>query len=340
MKERKLVRQFTLDTEIYDVELPQKVLSILQTEPLETDPNFYYGMDIVFDKAVYQTQEFFQYPLEKMPPSPPKRRGSPTGQERLRERLSAILSQQLSRVSSDIQDTGIDLSNRAIIGDNLEQPHQVNLEFYEEREKEYDKKGRLKPGMTVSNIMPDRPFILEKAADLIVKMAMEKATAAIRKEQEQASHTPHMVPAGELFAAAAKAILLDHRRKADGEIEALAEQLRLHAEIKSDWPLEITFAKKPEKTMAENFEIDCPEFLLYHESTSGNWTLKKVEALSVVQAEITKRGYNLKTTARMAVLRDLRPLGFSLFADTPEGLVKVKKQEASGKKNLNLSWKK
>ena len=79
-------------------------------------------------------------------------------------------------------------------------------------------------------------------------------------------------------------------------------------------PLEITFAKKPEKTMAENFEIGCPEFLLYHESTSGNWTLKKVEALSVVQAEITKRGYNLKTTARMAVLQK--------FYDSQEFMIK------------------
>ena len=52
MKERKLVRQFTLDTEIYDAELPQKVLSVLRAEPLETDPHFYYGMSIIFDKAV------------------------------------------------------------------------------------------------------------------------------------------------------------------------------------------------------------------------------------------------------------------------------------------------
>ena len=73
MKERKLVRQFTLDTEIYDDELPQKVLSVLRAEPLETDPHFYYGMSIVFDKAVHQTRDFFQYPLEKMPPSPPGR---------------------------------------------------------------------------------------------------------------------------------------------------------------------------------------------------------------------------------------------------------------------------
>lgn len=91
--------------------------------------------------------------------------------------------------------------------------------------------------------------------------------------------------------------------------------------------------------MTEDFEIDCPEFLLYHERTDGNWTLKKVNTLSAAQAEITKRGYNLKTTARMAVLHHLKPLGFSLFADTVEGLVRVKKQEASSIKKLNLSWK-
>lgn len=120
----------------------------------------------------------------------------------------------------------------------------------------------------------------------------------------------------------------------------MADQLRLHAEIKSDWPLEIAFVKKPEKPMTEDFEIDCPEFLLYHEHTNGTWTLKKVNTLAAAQAEITKQGYNLKTTARMAVLHRLKPLGFNLFADTGEGLVKVKKQEAANKKNLNLSWKK
>lgn len=65
-----------------------------------------------------------------------------------------------------------------------------------------------------------------------------------------------------------------------------------------------------------------------------------MNTLAAAQSEITKRGYNLKTTARMAVLHRLQPLGFSLFADTAEGLVKVKKQAAAGVKNLNLSWKK
>lgn len=255
MKERKLVRQFTLDTEIYDAKLPQKVLEVLRKEPLETDPRLYYGMDILFDKAVYQTREFFQYPLEKMPPAPPNRRGRMTEQVKLHERLSAILRQQLSNVSLAVQDTGIDLSNRAIIGDNLEHPHQVSLEFYEERAKEYDKKGQLKRELTADHIMPDRPYIMKKAADFIVNMAMEKAKEHARREQEQASHTPHMIPAGELFAAAGKAILLDHRKKTDKEMAALADQLRLHAEIKSDWPLEIAFVKKPSKTIAEDFEI-------------------------------------------------------------------------------------
>lgn len=135
MKERKLVHQFTLDTEIYDVELPQKVLSVLRAEPLETDPRFYYCMSTVFDKAVYQTRDFFQYPLEKMPLSFHGRRGRASEQDLLCDWLSAILRQQLSRVSSAVRNTGIDLSGGAIIGDDLEQSHQVTLEFYEEREK-------------------------------------------------------------------------------------------------------------------------------------------------------------------------------------------------------------
>lgn len=340
MKERKLVREFTLDTEIYDTELPQKVLFALQVEPLETNPCLYYGMDVVFDKAVYQTREFFQYPLEKMLPSPPNRRGKMTEQTQLHERLSSILSQQLSQVSSSVKDAGIALSNTAIIGDDLNQLHQVTFKFFEEKEKEYDKKGRLKQIGIVNSIMPDRPYILEKAAKFFAEMAMKHIEEEIRKERDQTAHTPHMVPAGELFTAAAKAILLDHRRKTEEEITALAEQLRLHAEIQSDWPLEIVSAKNPEKPFAADTEIDCPEFLLYHENAYGKWTLKKVENLSAAQFQITKHGYSQKSTVRMAVLHNLRPLGFSLFSETAEGLVKVKKQEAFKAKNLNLSWKK
>lgn len=335
MKERKLVRKFTLDTEIYQIELPQKVLEALKKEPLETDPRLYYGMDILFDKAVYQTPDFFQYPLEKLPPTSPSRRSRMTEQDQLRERLSAILDQQLSNVASAVQDMGIDLSHRGIIGDDLGHLHQVCLEFYEEKEKKYDKKGRLKKGMAVSSIMPDRPFIMKKAADLIARMVMEDA----RREQERATHTPHIIPAGELFTATAKAILMDRRKKAEEDVLALADQLRLQAEIRSDWPLEISSAGKPATLITRDNKIDCPEFLLYHEKTNGSWSMKQTQNLAAAQAEITKRGYNLKTTARMAVLHHLKPVGFSLFSDTPEGLVKIKKQNAAGMNNLNLSWK-
>lgn len=86
----------------------------MRAEPLETNPYLYYGMDIVFDYAVYQTRESFQYPLEKIPPSPPNRRGRMTELTQLHERLSAILSQRLSQVSSAVKDAGIELTNAAI----------------------------------------------------------------------------------------------------------------------------------------------------------------------------------------------------------------------------------
>ena len=337
MKERKLARKFTLNANIYDVDLPQKIVDILQASPLETDPHLYYSLDLVFDKAVYQTVEFFQYPLEKFPPI---QRGQAVDRKQLHDRLSAILSQQFSQVLSAVRGLGIDLSNGAVIGDDLNNAQEIFLEFYEGKEKEYDKKGRLKPEAMVTSIMPDRPFIRERAAELFTRMALDQAEEAAKKERELAAHTPHMVPAGELFTAVARAILLDKRRKADGEIEALAEQLRLHAAIRSDWPLEIAFTERPEAPMAEEFPIDCPEFLLYHEKTAGVWTLKKVSGLAAAQSQITRDGYNRKTTARMAVLHDRKPVGFTLFAETAEGLVKVKKQEAYGIKNLNLSWKK
>lgn len=88
MKERKLVRQFTLDTEIYDDELPQKVLSVLRAEPLETDPHFYYGMSIVFDKAVHQTRDFFNTPWRRCHPR------LPGGTAERRNRISCVIGCQ------------------------------------------------------------------------------------------------------------------------------------------------------------------------------------------------------------------------------------------------------
>ncbi len=338
MRERKLVRKFTLDTEIYDANLPQKVSEVLQAEPLETNPCLFYGMDVIFDKAAYQTAAFFQYPLEKLPLSPPNRRSRMREQELLRERVSAILDQQLSKISAAVKSLGIDLCSGAIIGDDLAEPHVISIEFYEVREKEYDSKGRLKQLPAVNSIMPDRPYFLKTAVELFAKMAVEYAEKDAKKEREQAAHTPHMVRAGELFTSTAKAVLLDYRRKKDAEIAALAEQLRLHADIQTDWPLEIISEGTPKEPIPADFEIDCPEFLLYQEDTRGNWTLKKVENLGAAQYQITKRGYNLTGTARMAVLHNLQPVGFTLFAETAEGLVRVRKQDAAGKKNLHLSW--
>lgn len=340
MKERKFVCKFTLDTEIYDPELPQKIVSVLQNETLEVKPNLYYGIDLIFDKLAYQTPEFFQYPLEKLLPAHPSRRDKMTEQEQWRHRTTSILSQQLSCTLSAVKTSGFDLSNGAIIGDNINDLHKVFIELYEAREKEYDKKGRLKANMIVHNIMPDRPYTLVTAANAIARMIAEKAMEEKKRELELAAHTPNMIPAGELFTSVAKAILLDKRRKAEGEINTLAEHLRLHATIQSDWPLEIVFTERPEQPLSEDFEIDCPEFLLYHENTNGAWTLNKIKDLVAAKFQITQNGYNRKTTADMAVLHNLKPMGFTLFAETEEGMVKVKKQEAQKMKKLTLSWKK
>lgn len=243
------------------------------------------------------------------------------------------------KVQDVIKSAGIEIGSSAIVGEELADLHHVHVKIFEEDEKEYDKKARPKARCIVNSIVPDRPFILERAVEVFAKMFQEDMAKKARKEHEQATHTPNMVAAGTLFTAVAKSILLDSRKAHDANIAALGEELLAHAVLCSDWPLKIEGYKTAAEPMAPDFNIDCPEFLLYSEDIQSRWTLEKIESLRVAQYRITKEGYNKKSTARMAVLQNLRPIGFDLFAETDEGLTKIKKEKAVGEKKLNVSWK-
>lgn len=336
MKEKVLVREFTFEAEIYDVTLPEKVLSALQADPILIDPKLYYAVDVIFDKASYHTAAFFQYPLDK-PPFTHNRKMSE--QEVLHEKVSAILSQQLSKVQDAVKSAGIEIGSSAIIGEELADLHRIHVKIFEEDEKEYDKKGKRKTKYIVNSIVPDRPFILKRAVEVFAKMFQEDMAKNARKEHEQATHTPNMVVASTLFTAVAKSILLDSRKAHDANIAALGEELLAHAVLSCDWPLKIEGYKTAAEPITPDFKIDCPEFLLYSEDIQGRWTLEKIEGLRVAQYRITKEGYNKKSTARMSVLQNLKPIGFDLFSETGEGLAKIKKEKAVGEKKLNVSWK-
>jgi hypothetical protein len=345
MEEKKIMRQLTLETEIWDVDLPQKINMALSTEPVVTDPQHYYAFDVVFDSSVYNMQEFYAFKLDKPVMESHYSKTQNAAQEHLKEILYAVLNQQLSKVSSVVSDTGIDICNSAIIGDMISNAHTVEFFLYEDKEKEYDKKGKLKRNIRVSSVLPDRPQLRERAAKFMAEMFLKKYKENLITEMEVAAHTVNIVRANEVFREVASACLLDIRMSKEKRANTtfqLSDTLREHALVKSTWPLEIEGqinGKPLPEPLAPDYGIDCPEYLLYHEHRNGTWTLKKIDGLSVAQYIITKEGYNQKTTVHVAVLHNLKPVRFSLYAETDSGLVPVKKTDASNYKKLNLCWK-
>lgn len=144
MEEKKIIRQFTLETEIWDVDLPQKINIALSPEPAIIDSHHYYAFDVVFDSSVYKMQEFYAFKLDKPIMESYYSKTRNAEQEHLKEILYAVLDQQLSKVSSAVSDREIDICNSAIIGDKLSNAHTIEFFLYKDKEKEYDKKGKLK----------------------------------------------------------------------------------------------------------------------------------------------------------------------------------------------------
>lgn len=343
MDERKEVRQFTLDTEIHDAELPQKIHEALAADLPSISPEHYYDIDIVFDKSVYSKPEFYRYALDKPLAPPPQGRRGKVEAEWQKELLSVILSQQLDKVVKQIEPLEFDIGMAGIIGDELVGPCCVKVQVYEGRVKEYDKKGKLKKHPKIFSIMPDRPYITEQAAKLFARLIDERMREDAKKKYELSRHTPNMVKADKLFYAVAQAMLLESKEGGETEIAKLTDKLRAQARIISDWPLEIESVTKAEaqvNPITPESEIDCPRYLLYHAYQGGHWDLKKIENLKAAQYIITKDGYNLKRTAFIGILHELKPVPFTLMEETEEGLVMLEKEQAAGKKKLQLCWNK
>jgi hypothetical protein len=232
------------------------------------------------------------------------------------------------------------VNRAAIIGNKLPSTQYIEVKIKEDCAKSEIPKHHLKAYM----IVPDQPYLNEHAAKEFARFILDEKTKEKLKEFEKACHTPNMLPARELFNAITQEILLCKGKNASvSETSALADKLRRKAIIKSDWPLKIEMATREwvkEQPLEADTEIDCPVYILYHSYAAGYWTLKKVENLKEAQHIITKSGYKRKGVDSIIVLHNLKPISFSLFEDTDEGLVPINKENAYRKKNLRLSWRK
>ena len=339
MKERKTVRQFTISADIYDMELPQKIQAALYDNLPDIQPELYYGIDLTFDTAVYSVPAFFQYPLDKRPLAPPG--AQQTKEEKGKAILSAILTQQLEKIVQQVEALGFAVDNAGIEGVDFSDLHRIDIRLFESAEKEYTKQGTLMKHYKVFNIMPDRPYLMDDAAQKLARLFHEQVKKGALKQMEFERHTPHFLQADEVFSAVAEAILSEEGNEDEAAVLELAGKLLTQAVIKSDWPLDIKSGANAETEAApleRASQIDCPEYLLYHAFQGGSWNLYKIDGLQSAREIITTGGYNVRKTARIIILHNLRPVPFTLFEETKEGLVMLDKKDAAGKKKLQVSW--
>lgn len=113
MSEREIIRDFSIQAEIYDVELTQKIVEKIKAYMPELEENTILGLDIVFDMSVYQKVEFYQYPLSKERKGPQPRRE----EEKAKEFIYDVLSEQLQKTIKALEEIGLSFGFTAIIGD-------------------------------------------------------------------------------------------------------------------------------------------------------------------------------------------------------------------------------
>lgn len=207
MDKRNILKEFTLETEIFNVNLPERVAKALTSEGFVPEPELYYDVDIVFDKKVYSKAEFYQYPIpEKKMPKENTRRYSE--QDRIKDIIYAVLSSQLDATRKAIEDLGFLIGSATIIGD--EHSTGVTVILYEGKKPEPVKGRRAPTHFHVNSIMPDRPFIQEQAAKLLAEMVLQKIREDGLKETMRKAHTPNWISADRVFTAVSVACIPDN----------------------------------------------------------------------------------------------------------------------------------
>lgn len=334
MSKREIARQFSIDTVIYDPDLSTKAAKAFSADMIEVSPEQCFDMDVVFDRHVYQNADFYRFPLTKESLHP-KGHEPKSKEEKLKQRMYDILSEQLDRVKQALGDLKVKFGSAAIIGDECP-PNVVVITLYHHEEEE-DQKGKKKKTVHSTNsIMPDRPALTERFAKFMAEYLVDKLREENIKEYRKSLHNPNFVPAEKIFDVIAKALCADKLNV----IPEIKQRIYKTANIAEDWPLRIVSktAATIENPVKPDTVIDCPEFMIYKQMTDGTWSLEKTENLKSAQMIITKNGFNLKRTQAIVVLHNLSPVPYKLFQETEEGLVELSPDEARGHKKLHVSW--
>lgn len=334
MDKRKILQQISIDAEVYDLKLASMVGKAFSEAKPTVISNICYGLEIIFDKSVYQKREFYQYPLSKKSLHP-RGQEPKTEQEKMKQKIYDVLNEQLDHVTGVLEAVGYKFGSAAIIGDNVD-GNCIKIILYEEDSIDTGK-GEKQPFKAYS-IVPDRPALTEQFAKEIAKYFLEQMQKDQLRDIAKQQHTPNLVIADSLFAAIAHGMVSSDNSAAND----LKNNLLNQAYLETDWPLKI--GRNANKTGAEpimpDSKIDCPEFMIFHQFVGGHWTLEEIKNLKEAQQYIVKKGYALKQTKSVIVLHNLSPVPYSLLQDTEDGLVMVPPDEARGRKNLQVIWNK
>lgn len=333
MDKRIVLKEFTVEAEIFHMDLPEKVAKVLTSDGFTPKQDLYYDIDIVFDKGVYKKAEFYQYPIpEKKIPKETSRRYSE--QDRIKDIIYAVLSSQLDATKEAITDLGFLIGSATIIGDVHDAG--VTVVFYESKKPESAKGRRQPTQIHVNSIMPDRPFLQERMAKLLADMVLQQMREDDLKEIKRKAHTPNWISADAVFAAVSMAYIPNSAEKA----QTLKNKLLKDAEMESDWPLHICSKtdKNKESTIDVSTSLDCSEYMLFQSYQGGRWELKSITDLKDAKRIITKDGFNRKQTEAIIVLHNLKPVPYALHIETEDGLRPVSPEEARGNKKLFVSW--
>lgn len=158
MSKREIIRQFSISAEIYELDLALKILEAIKEDMPTLGKDLVFGLDIVFNKDVYQKAEFFQYPITKEHKGPKPK----TQQEKTKQIIYDVLSEQLDVVTAAMKELGFCFGHTAIIGEELVN-NEIVVALYEEKPVEMPK-GKKQTHFRVNSIIPDRPYVMDQAA--------------------------------------------------------------------------------------------------------------------------------------------------------------------------------
>ena len=334
-EKRNCLCEFSIETRIDDIDLPNKIKKKINSLDLHIDPEKAYKVSAYFDIEIYNDSLFYTFPVEWKPHELKKlEKIKNNKQETEKTILYGVLGQQIHSICKVLEPFNINFHNADIVGYNIGDINRVDFCISEDNTEPKESKIKLCTVVVPSLMAAFKN--MEKALEIFEK---EKAKEEFKKAQEKSQHTPNMKCVDEIFISLATAILEDRPDKSTSP-EKLSREMILQAQIKNDWPLEIrgsVNAVAKENCVIDVGQIDCPEFFVYVKN-KGYWTLNKTATLETAKNIILTQGYNYKGVEQVIVLHNLKNVRFKLFAENKGEIEPISKSKAHTAKNLLLRW--